>query len=133
MLLNFISMKCSLFLPTLFCLNKAGPGSSIFMMIAMISIGIPRKRIPLSDITISKNLLKNFLYISVSQICNDHLSDHTKPKFISTKIIIAKTYLLFISLRIISFRPLTYLGSAAFMSLSLYGIPRASYFFTPIV
>ena len=65
MLLNFMSMKCFLWMPTLFCLKNAGPGSSILIISAITSIGIPKKRIPKNEQIISINLLKKCLYMLI--------------------------------------------------------------------
>ena len=50
-------------MPTRFCVKKTGPGLSIFIAIATISIGRAVNAIAMLDKTISKNLLMIFLYI----------------------------------------------------------------------
>ena len=50
-------------MPTRFCVKKTGPGLSIFIAIATISIGRAVGTIAMLDKTISKNLLMIFLYI----------------------------------------------------------------------
>ena len=50
-------------MPTRFCVKKTGPGLSIFIAIATISIGRAVRTIAMPDKTISKNLLMIFLYI----------------------------------------------------------------------